>query len=208
MPALMIHSFIALLLAVFIVGCDSSPPELMAATKVFETEQETKLHVAEMRTNHMHLLNHKRDETMYSGIRTAKHSLNACIDCHVPTSHNGKVLRHTDQEHFCTTCHTYVAAKLNCFECHVDHPVETNLTTSYKTKSLASKKPLAKEEATVILNKKTNSEIEKIISVADVLEGKDLSKLSKQDLIDLAFTYSKYKPKQEKTSVEIEIFTA
>ena len=123
MPALVIYRFIALLLVVLMVGCDSSnPPELMAATKVFETEQETKLHITEMRTNHMHLLRHKRDETMYSGIRTAKHSLNGCIDCHVPMPTAQRVVRHSDAEHFCATCHIEVAVKLDCFQCHADRP--------------------------------------------------------------------------------------
>lgn len=113
---------VVLCLAAFLVACDSSPPELMAATKQFETEQEKELHVAEMRTNHMHLLSHKRDETMYQGIRTAKHSLNACIDCHVPTPTMKRVVKHTDADHFCTTCHIEVAVKLDCFQCHADRP--------------------------------------------------------------------------------------
>ena len=37
-----------------------------------------------MRRNHMDLLKHHRDETMHNGIRTPKHSLNECINCHVP----------------------------------------------------------------------------------------------------------------------------
>lgn len=115
----------SLLVASFLAACDSSPPELMAATKQFATDQEAALHVAEMRTNHMHLLTHKRDETMYLGIRTAKHSLNACIDCHVPMPTVEKVVKHTDAEHFCATCHIEVAVKLDCFQCHADRPAMT-----------------------------------------------------------------------------------
>ncbi len=122
MPVFLARSLAAVFMAVIMAGCDSNPPELMAAIKVFETEQETKLHIAEMRTNHMHLLAHKRDETMYRGIRTAKHSLNACIDCHVPMPTAQKVVRHTDAEHFCATCHIEVAVKLDCFQCHADRP--------------------------------------------------------------------------------------
>ena len=109
-------------LALVLSACDSNPPELMPATKQFATEQEKVLHIAEMRTNHMHLLNHKRDETMYQGIRTAKHSFNACIDCHVPMPTAQKVVKHTDSEHFCVTCHIEVAVKLDCFQCHADRP--------------------------------------------------------------------------------------
>lgn len=106
-------------------GCDSEPPTLMKASKQFESDEIRDKHISYMRKNHMDALKHKRDETMYKGIRTERNSINACINCHVPESYNGEVLRHTDQEHFCTTCHTYVAAKLDCFECHVDHPVKS-----------------------------------------------------------------------------------
>jgi len=163
-----------LLPLVVMTACDSEPPTLMKATKQFESDEKRDQHIEYMRTHHMHALKHKRDETMYQGIRTEEHSLNACINCHVPSSHNGKVLRHTDQEHFCTTCHTYVAEKLNCFECHVDHPIE------------------AIEEA-LLKSKTSDTENQKMIPVSEVLAGKDLSKMSKQELIDLAFTYSKEK---------------
>ena len=109
-------------------ACDSEPPVLMKATKQFESDEIRDNHVANMRKNHMDELLHKRDETMYKGIRTEKHSLNACINCHVPETHNGEVLRHTNPEHFCSTCHGYVAAQLDCFQCHVDHPVKDNTT--------------------------------------------------------------------------------
>ena len=138
-------------------ACDSEPPELMKASKQFESDEIRDRHIAYMRKNHMDALKHKRDETMYKGIRTEKNSINACINCHVPESYNGKVLRHTDQEHFCTTCHTYVAAKLDCFDCHVDHPVKTQ-----------------------VVDKKSNSN-EKV---------RDVTELTKSELITLAFKYS------------------
>lgn len=114
-----------------LTACDKpAAPELMKATKQFESDEIRDRHVAEMRINHMDALLHKRDETMYQGIRTEKHSLNACINCHVPETHNGEVLRHTNPEHFCSTCHGYVAAQLDCFTCHVDHPVKNEQTAS------------------------------------------------------------------------------
>lgn len=174
-----LFSFLLLIPLLVLTACDSEPPVLMKATKQFESEEKRQQHIDYMRTHHMHALKHKRDETMYNGIRTEKHSLNACIDCHVPSSHNGKVLRHTDQEHFCTTCHTYVAQKLNCFECHVDHPVETKTSVSIDKQIM----PVIDSVADV-----------QSIPVSEVLAGKDLSKLSKQELIDLAFTYTKDKP--------------
>ena len=154
-------------LSVFIVAmlgltaCDSEPPTLMKATKQFESTEIRDRHVTYMRKNHMDALKHKRDETMYKGIRTEKNSINACINCHVPESYNGKVLRHTDQEHFCTTCHTYVAAKLDCFDCHVDHPIKT--------------------EVIDVAEKITDS----------VQLNQNVTELSKSELLDLANRYAK-----------------
>jgi len=111
-----------LVLAAGLSACDSKPPELMKAVNQFESDEIRDAHVKNMRKNHMDELLHKRDQTVIQGIRTKKHSLKACINCHVPEQHNGKVLRHTDPEHFCSTCHGYVAVQLDCFQCHVDHP--------------------------------------------------------------------------------------
>ncbi len=102
-------------------------PSLMIAQKQFETPEQRRLHIAEMRTNHMNLLKHKRDRTVYQGIRTVEHSLHGCIDCHVPVPTIDKTIKHTDREHFCTTCHIELAVKIDCFECHADRPVATTL---------------------------------------------------------------------------------
>lgn len=105
-------------------ACDSAkPPELMKAVKQFDSDEIRDAHVKNMRKNHMDELLHKRDQTVIKGIRTEKHSLKACISCHVPEKFNGEVLRHTNPKHFCSTCHGYVAQELDCFQCHVDHPV-------------------------------------------------------------------------------------
>ncbi len=81
---------------------------------------------ADMRANHMKYLLHKRDLTMYDGIRTKQHSIVACIDCHATPNEDGKIVRiHDDSnEHFCASCHAVTSVKLDCFECHADRPVE------------------------------------------------------------------------------------
>jgi len=43
-----------------------------------------------MRRDHMNFILHQRDETMYKGIRGAKHSLKDCIDCHAGYDDSGK----------------------------------------------------------------------------------------------------------------------
>jgi len=117
-------------LAIGVSSCEDEQPKLMKAVTQFDTEQQREAHIVLMRKDHKDLLKHKRDETMLYGIRTKDNSLKACINCHVPKEHNGKILRHTDPEHFCATCHQYVAAKPDCFQCHVDHPVDDKAGTA------------------------------------------------------------------------------
>ena len=75
-----------------------------------------------MRRNHMDLLKHQRDRTLRQGERGAKYSLNACIECHA-SKENGSVLG--ARENFCESCHSYIAVKLDCFECHQPKAVKT-----------------------------------------------------------------------------------
>ena len=72
-----------------------------------------------MRRNHMELLKHQRDDTMHGGIRGAKYSLKACIECHASPSHQQ---RHRRRANFCVSCHSYAAVKIDCFECHATQP--------------------------------------------------------------------------------------
>lgn len=90
-----------------------------------------------MRKNHMDLLLHKRDQTMRKGIRTEKHSLTECINCHATPDENGKIARVTEDgsKHFCSTCHVAAAVKLDCFECHADRPVSSFMKSALKNKS-------------------------------------------------------------------------
>lgn len=69
----------------------------------------------EMRRNHMDMLKHQRDRTMRQGIRGEPASLNACIECHASKT-TGSVLG--GKENFCESCHSYVAVKLDCWDCH------------------------------------------------------------------------------------------
>jgi hypothetical protein len=67
-----------------------------------------------MRRDHMKFILHQRDKTMHKGIRTTRHSLTNCVDCHADTK-TGSVL---GKEGFCESCHAYTAVKIDCFECH------------------------------------------------------------------------------------------
>lgn len=75
-----------------------------------------------MRKNHMKLLMHQRDETMHKGVRTVKHSLKNCIECHASQKTNTVA---GSNENFCQSCHAYTAVKIDCFECHATKPKQT-----------------------------------------------------------------------------------
>jgi hypothetical protein len=72
-----------------------------------------------MRRNHMDVLDHHRDKTVIEGVRTKKHSLKECINCHASES-TGSVAKGKDD--FCVSCHSYAAVKIDCFECHSTKP--------------------------------------------------------------------------------------
>ena len=72
-----------------------------------------------MRRNHMNLLKHQRDDTLRGGIRTAKYSLKACVECHASQTSGSVNVASTN---FCQSCHTYAAVKIDCFECHANKP--------------------------------------------------------------------------------------
>ncbi len=75
-----------------------------------------------MRTSHYDFMNHQRDETMHKGIRTPKHSLKGCIDCHVTKDKNGDYPSISSEKHFCSSCHVYTAVSVDCFQCHATKP--------------------------------------------------------------------------------------
>ncbi|MDK9706706.1 MAG: sulfate reduction electron transfer complex DsrMKJOP subunit DsrJ [Desulforhopalus sp.] len=71
---------------------------------------------AEMRANHMVLLNEWRDDVLRDGNRVAvkvggveyrKGLQTACMACH------------TNKEKFCDTCHVYTSVKPFCWDCHL-----------------------------------------------------------------------------------------
>lgn len=72
-----------------------------------------------MRRNHMVMLKHQRNDTMRKGIRTTQYSLKGCVDCHASPKDNSVI---GTNDHACQGCHSYVAVKLDCFECHSSKP--------------------------------------------------------------------------------------
>ena len=90
-------------------------PAIERATRGSQCVEE----VGFMRRNHMDLLKHQRDETVFGGIRGAKHSLKECIACHA-SAQTGSVAK--AESNFCVSCHAYTAVRIDCFECHSTKP--------------------------------------------------------------------------------------
>jgi hypothetical protein len=79
----------------------------------------------QMRREHMKILKHRRDETMYRGIRGGKASFSACLTCHmVKDEKTGKPVTVASPKHFCRVCHDYAAVKVDCWSCHKSVPEE------------------------------------------------------------------------------------
>ncbi len=81
-----------------------------------------------MRRNHMKFILHQRDETMHWGIRTSKHSLKECVNCHADPK-TGSVL---GKDGFCVSCHTYAAVSIDCFTCHTDKAQKRPAATAFR----------------------------------------------------------------------------
>ncbi len=79
----------------------------------------------QMRREHMKILMHRRDQTVYQGIRGGKASFSACLTCHmVKDEKTGKPVTVASPKHFCRVCHDYAAVKVDCWECHKSVPEE------------------------------------------------------------------------------------
>jgi hypothetical protein len=94
-----------------------SPADLPKAKQAYSPDSQCVEPVEVMRRWHMEFIRHQRDKTMHQGIRTSKHSLVGCIDCHVSP---GADIH--SKEHFCTACHSYAAVRVDCFQCHAGTP--------------------------------------------------------------------------------------
>lgn len=100
-------------------------PVIPEAASRFSDAQACVEPTEEMRKNHMNYILHQRDETMHKGIRTRQHSLEECINCHVPAEDkDGQPMRIDSKDHFCNSCHSYAAVNIDCFQCHADRPVK------------------------------------------------------------------------------------
>ena len=75
-----------------------------------------------MRRNHFELIRHQRDITVHQGIRKTDNSLAGCVECHVRSDAQGAPVAVNSPGEFCSGCHQYVGASLDCFSCHATKP--------------------------------------------------------------------------------------
>ena len=71
-----------------------------------------------MRRNHMTLLQHEHGEPRSKDTPREGYTVKECVDCHVVTGPKGRPVTADSPEHFCRSCHDYVAVKIDCFDCH------------------------------------------------------------------------------------------
>lgn len=116
--------FIAIVLFPFWynMGKAAGVPEPKLTEKA-EAAKECVMATADMRTEHMQLLDDWRDTVVRDAKRvyhagngkTYTMSLsNTCLDCH------------SNKTEFCDQCHNYASARPYCWDCHIDNPKGEN----------------------------------------------------------------------------------
>ena len=132
-PGLILSALLVLPGAVMSVNAAAPKPVVEKALKGEQCVEDTDY----MRRNHMKLLTHQRDGTVHEGIRTKKHSLKECINCHAGKT-TGSVT--ASKDNFCVSCHSYAAVKIDCFDCHSSKP-QLTATSQPLTAKWAQLKP-------------------------------------------------------------------
>ena len=105
---------LALALPVLAFASDRVPKPVIDIANPGKCVEDT----AAMRREHPDMLKHQRDLTMHEGIRTRKHSLKECVECHA-SAKTGSVL---GAKGFCQSCHDYASVRIDCFSCHASKP--------------------------------------------------------------------------------------
>jgi len=75
-----------------------------------------------MRRDHFEYLMHHRQISVHLGVRSKKHSLVGCVDCHASQADDGAYIPVDEPGQFCGSCHVYTAVKIDCFSCHAAVP--------------------------------------------------------------------------------------
>ena len=124
----LVYILLTITLACCVIGFNivfaDSPADIPPPKQKYSEETVCVEPVEIMRKNHFEFMLEHRDDTVIDGIRTKKHSLNECIDCHITANTQGEFARYSEDTHFCASCHQYAAVNIDCFQCHADRPEE------------------------------------------------------------------------------------
>jgi len=119
-----IGKLVALVLSVLAISASADPNWRENGNSLATKSEACVAPVAEMRRNHMDMLKHQRDITVHQGIRKTDNALHGCISCHANKGDDGHYLPVNAKGQFCSDCHEYVAAQLDCFSCHATVPAK------------------------------------------------------------------------------------
>ncbi len=120
--------YVAAALVAGVLGVGAMPAATMAGeigpkVPIDKSKGSCVLPGKEMRRVHMDILKHRRDLTMYQGIRGGKQALEACLTCHmVKDEKTGKPVTVASPKHFCRVCHDFAAVQPDCWTCHKSVP--------------------------------------------------------------------------------------
>ena len=77
---------------------------------------------------HPALLYAHRYAYVHQGARQSNENIERCVTCHAVMGPNDQPVGFGNSKHFCVDCHTEVAVKVDCFDCHNSMP--TNSATA------------------------------------------------------------------------------
>jgi hypothetical protein len=102
-------------------GWTTPPPDLSKLARAHRKDDPTV-----MVRNHPNFLFHSGSMTVYQGVRQDVNRLETCVDCHAVKGADGQPVGAEDPNHFCTSCHYRAAVTIDCFECHISKPPNTD----------------------------------------------------------------------------------
>jgi predicted CXXCH cytochrome family protein len=118
----LLATILAVAFGVLFLALPAAAGEVAPRVPIDKTRGDCVLPAEEMRREHMNIIKHRRDATMYQGIRGGKEALESCLSCHAVKGDDGKPVTIKSEKHFCRVCHDYAAVTVDCWACHKSVP--------------------------------------------------------------------------------------
>jgi len=129
---LLLAAFLAVVLGAAFQAAPAAAGEVAPKVPIDKTKGDCVLPADEMRRQHMNIVKHRRDATMYQGIRGGKEALEACLTCHAVKGDDGKPVTIQSEKHFCRVCHDYAAVTVDCWACHKSVPEKNPFEQAFR----------------------------------------------------------------------------